>query len=165
MWKSVLTQAPILSSLDWIKSFILQIDASAFGLGYVLSQINDLGEEHLVAFASKKLSPPEQNYSAIEREALGIVKGIEHYRTYLNGNPFAIHMDHNPLTHLANLKAAMRGWHYRPYLSNFISSRLNTEMVELTTKLTVSPESLIQQLRLGECQSHRRRTNHELIQM
>ena len=78
MLKSQLTQAPILSTLDWSKSFILQTDASAVGLGYVLSQINKLGEEHPIAFASKKLSPPERNYSAIECEALAIVKGIKH---------------------------------------------------------------------------------------
>ena len=50
MWKSPLTQAHILSTLDWTRPFILQTDASAFGLGYVLSQINDLGEEHPIAF-------------------------------------------------------------------------------------------------------------------
>ena len=104
MLTSLLTQARILSTPDWTKPLILQTDASAFGLGYVLTQINDLGAEHPIAFASKKLSPPEQNYSAIEREALAIVKGIIHYKTYLEGNLFIIQMDHNPLTHLANLK-------------------------------------------------------------
>ena len=37
MLKSLLTQAPILSTPDWTKPFILQTDASAFRLGYVLS--------------------------------------------------------------------------------------------------------------------------------
>ena len=59
----------------------------------------------------------------------------------------------------------MGGWHGGPYLSNIISSRLNTEVAELTPMLTVSPESLSQQLRLGEYQSHRKRTNLELIQI
>ena len=104
MLKSLLSQAPILSTPDWTKPFILQSDASAFGLEYVLSQINNLGEEHPIAFASKKFSPPEQNYFAIERKALAIVKGIQHYRIYLKGNPFVIQMDHNTLTHLANVK-------------------------------------------------------------
>ena len=38
---------------DWIKPFILQPDASAFGLGYVLSQIDGTGEEHPIAFIQK----------------------------------------------------------------------------------------------------------------
>ena len=104
MLKSLLTQAPILSTPDWSKPFILQTDASAVGLGYVLSQINKLREEHPIAFASKKLSPPERNYSAIERESLAIVKGIKHFQTYLQGVQFKVQTDHNPLTNLSNLK-------------------------------------------------------------
>ena len=52
--KEILTRGPILVRPDWTKPFILQTDASAFGLGYVLSQIDGTGEEHLIAFASKK---------------------------------------------------------------------------------------------------------------
>ena len=89
---------------DWDKPFILQPDASATGLGYVLSQIIADGEEHPIAFGSKKLFPMEINYSAIEREVLAIVKGIQHFRTYLEGTSFKIETDHNRLTHLSTLK-------------------------------------------------------------
>ena len=89
---------------DWDKPFILQTDAFATGLGYVLSQINADGEEQPIAFGSKKLLPREINYSAIEREVLAIVKGIQHFRTYLEGTSFKIETDHNPLTHLSTLK-------------------------------------------------------------
>ena len=89
---------------DWDKPFILQTDASATGLGYVLSQIIADGEEHPIAFGTKKLLPREINYSAIEREVLAIVKGIQHFRTYLEGTSFKIETDHNPLTHLSTLK-------------------------------------------------------------
>ena len=65
--KEVFTHAPILVTPDWTKPFILQTDASAFGLGYVLSQMDGTGEEHPIAFASKKLLQCERNYSAIER--------------------------------------------------------------------------------------------------
>ena len=102
--KEILTRAPILVMPDWTKPFILQTDASAFGLGYVLSQIDGTGEEHPIAFASKKLLQSERNYSAIEREALAIVQGVKHFRTYLQGSKFTIETDHNPLTQLGNLK-------------------------------------------------------------
>ena len=46
----------------------------------------------------------EKNYSAIEREALEIEKGIKHFRTYLEGSTFTVQTDHNPLIHLGNLK-------------------------------------------------------------
>ena len=47
-------QAHILVILDWSLPFVLQTVASATGLGYVLSQINSKGEEHPIAYASKK---------------------------------------------------------------------------------------------------------------
>ena len=53
--KEILTRAPILVMPDWTKPFILQTDASTFGLGYVLSQIDGTGEEHPIAFSSKKI--------------------------------------------------------------------------------------------------------------
>ena len=89
---------------DWDKPFILQTDASATRLGYVFSQINADGEEHPIAFVSKKLLPREINYSSIEKKALAIVKGIQHFRTYFEGTSFKVKRDHNPLTHLSTLK-------------------------------------------------------------
>ena len=112
--KEVLTRAPILVMPDWTKPFILQTDASAFGLGYVLSQIDGIGEEHPIAFGSKKKLHSERNYSAIECEALAIVQGVKHFRTYLQGSKFTIETDHNPRT-------VMAGWQGGPYhYSNMI---------------------------------------------
>ena len=102
--KRALTVAPVLVTPNWSKPFIIQTDAFAYGLGYVLSQLDSQGEEYLIAFASKKLLASERNYSAIEREALAMVKGVQYFRTYLEGNPFTIQTDHNPLIHLNNLK-------------------------------------------------------------
>ena len=76
--KKALTQHPVLTPPDWENQFVLQTDASATGLGYVLSQRNQDGEEHLVAYGSRNYYSGEQKYSAIEREALAIVSGIKH---------------------------------------------------------------------------------------
>ena len=70
----------------------------------MLSQVKGKGEEHPIAYTSKKLLESEKNYSAIEREALAIVKGIKHFRSYLEGSTFTVQTDHNHLTHLGNLK-------------------------------------------------------------
>ena len=32
------------------------------------------------------------------------MKGIKHFRTYLEGSTFTVQTDHNPVTHLGNLK-------------------------------------------------------------
>ena len=80
------------------------MDASDSGLGYVFSQINEDGEKHPIAFGSRKLLPREWKYSAIEREALAIVSGIRHFRTYLEGTKFEVQTDHNPLIHMPHMK-------------------------------------------------------------
>ena len=57
--KEALASKPVLHNPDFKKEFILQKDASKTGIGYILSQHNDQGEEHPVAYGSRKLLPRE----------------------------------------------------------------------------------------------------------
>ena len=59
MLKGLLCSEPILKSPDFEHEFILQTDISGRGIGAVLSQRNDAGVEHPVAFYSRKLLPRE----------------------------------------------------------------------------------------------------------
>jgi RNase H-like domain found in reverse transcriptase/Integrase zinc binding domain len=72
---------------------VLYTDASPFGLGAVLVQVNSEGAERVISFASKSLTPTEQNYPHPQREALGVVWGVEHFFYYLLGNRFTIRTD------------------------------------------------------------------------
>ena len=144
MLKNLLTQTLILSTPDWSKPFILQTDASTVGLGYVLSQINELGEEHPIAFASKKLSPPGHNYSIIECETLAIVKGIKHFRTYLQGVPFKLQTDHNLLIYLSNLKDSygrLARWALTLQMYNFTIEHRSSKTNTSADGLSREPES------------------------
>ena len=40
----------------------------------------------------------------MEHEALAIIKGFQHFCTYLEGTKFKIETDHNPLTYISTLK-------------------------------------------------------------
>ena len=81
--KQLLCSASILAYPDFSKNFVLQTDASDYGVGAVLSQLDDSGNEKVIAYASKALSPREQKYSATEKEALAVEFGTSHFRVYL----------------------------------------------------------------------------------
>ncbi|KAF2887066.1 hypothetical protein ILUMI_19107, partial [Ignelater luminosus] len=49
--------------------------------------------EHPVADASCSLTSAERKYSATERELLGVIFGIEHFRGYVEGMPFTVITD------------------------------------------------------------------------
>ena len=85
----------ILPNFD--KPFIVETDASDFGIGSALLQETDTIERP-VAYFSKHLNKAEMNYSAREKEMLAIVRSLEHFSLYLYGKPFKIRTDHRPLS-------------------------------------------------------------------
>ncbi|KAG8197404.1 hypothetical protein JTE90_014891 [Oedothorax gibbosus] len=54
-------------------------DASNLGIGIVLSQVNEEGDEHPIMYLSRKFSPAEQKYSTTERECAAIVYAVQNY--------------------------------------------------------------------------------------
>ena len=88
--KDLLCSAPVLQSPDFERDFVLQTDASDVGVGAVLSQVDDTGADHPVAYFSRKLLPREQKYSTIEKECLAIKLATQAFRVYLLGKPFLI---------------------------------------------------------------------------
>ncbi len=101
--KTALTSEPILRAPDFSCPFLVQTDASDNGLGAVLSQVQD-GEEHPVVYISRKLSPAEQRYAAVEKEALAVKWAVLELRYYLLGRKFTLITDHAPLQWMARAK-------------------------------------------------------------
>ncbi|KAK3711382.1 hypothetical protein QZH41_003258, partial [Actinostola sp. cb2023] len=100
--KEKLQSAPALAYFDISKSTEIAVDASPVGLGAILTQKDENGHSHVIAYGSRSLTKTEQNYSQTEREALAIVWGCEHYHLYCYGKALTVFTDHKPLTSIFN---------------------------------------------------------------
>lgn len=101
--KKALSSRPVLVAPDFSREFILQCDASNRGLGVVLAQLNEGGEEHPVLYLSRKLTPREEAFSASEKECLSIVWAIQKLGCYIQGTKFTVETDHCPLSWLKQM--------------------------------------------------------------
>lgn len=95
--KRALSSDNILIHYDSKKNLILACDASPYGVGAVLSQLDSQGRERPIAYASRTLTKAENNYAQLEREALGIVFGVKKFHKYLYGRKFVLVSDNKPL--------------------------------------------------------------------
>ena len=74
------------------------------GIGAVLSQVDDKGVEHVVAYASRILTKLERNYCVTHKELLAVVTFLQHFRQYLLGQEFTVRTDHGSLTWFQQFK-------------------------------------------------------------
>lgn len=94
--KTLLSNATLLAHPKPDAKLVLQVDASDFAIGGALFQNlnNDLQP---LAFFSRKLTQPEKNYSAYDRELLAAYCSIKHFRYMLEAREFILVTDHKPL--------------------------------------------------------------------
>ena len=94
--KEMITQEPCLAHINPDRPYRMETDASNFAYGAALSQKQEDGKYHPVAFMSKSMLPAERNYDIYDKEALGIVKPLQHWRYWLQGTkkPIQIITDH-----------------------------------------------------------------------
>ena len=102
--KNLLSEAPVLAHFDPSLPLCLVGDASAYGIGVVMSHIYPNGEERPIAYASLTLSSSEKNYAQLEWEALSLIYEIQKFHQYLYRCPFILYTDHMLLMTILNPK-------------------------------------------------------------
>ena len=96
--KTKLTEAPVLAHYDSSAETILQTDASHFGWGFVLSQVDKTtGFEHPIAIESGRFTGAQLNYTTTEKEFLAIVEAFVRRRHMLLQVSTTVVTDHQNL--------------------------------------------------------------------
>ena len=101
--KQHLSDAPGLFLADWNKPFHIETDASKIGVGAVLYQSNDEGQQLPLGYFSKTLSKTEQNWHTTEQEMFAIVCASRKWAPYCTSRVI-FHTDHLPLKYIRSQK-------------------------------------------------------------
>ena len=104
------TTAPILVHFDFDRDVIIVTNASDYVSAGVLSQHDDNGVLHPVAFFLRKYSPAECNYEIYDTELIVIVWVFEHRRAQLQSvdHPIQVLSDHKNLEYFMTSKLLNR---------------------------------------------------------
>ena len=97
--KKMIAEELCLAHANLDNTFRMETDASNYAYGAALSQKQEDGKYHPIGFMSKSMLPAEQNYDTYDKEALGIVKPLQHWHYWLQGTkkPIKIITDHRNL--------------------------------------------------------------------
>ena len=92
--KKIVAHDVMLSYPDFMKEFMIHMDASHMQLGAVISQ-----DGKPIAFFSRKLNNAKTCNTTTEHELLSIVETLKEFRMILLGMKIVVHMDHKNLTY------------------------------------------------------------------
>ena len=92
--------APTLFFPDPNKEIFLETDASDYGIGAYLYQMDEQGKKYPIAFISKNLAGAQFNWSVPEKEAFGIFYALQKLEYLLRDVHFILKTDHKNLTYI-----------------------------------------------------------------
>ena len=104
--KSAFTSAQVLMSWEPDEPLIVEMDASNYALGAILSIISDSSNIHPIAFCSCTFTSPKQNYNTHDKELLTIFDAFQVWQHYLEGSgmPINVVTNHKNLEYFSTTK-------------------------------------------------------------
>ena len=141
--KQKLTSSPVLTMPDQTRPFQIECDASKYASGAVLTQQDNNGNRHPVAFLSKTFNKTEQNYEIYDRELLAIIRALEEWQQYIqgSGHTMVIYSDHQNLTYFQSAQKLNR----RQARWSLYLSELNVKLVHQSGSKMVQSDALSRQ--------------------
>ena len=102
--KHALSSKPVLAFPQSGEQFTVEVDASDYAAGGVLSQYDEHHNLRPVAYYSTAFTKNQQKWSPHSKEAFALLLATRHWHVYLAGVRFTLKSDHNPLVHLREQK-------------------------------------------------------------
>ncbi|GFS76831.1 retrovirus-related Pol polyprotein from transposon 17.6 [Trichonephila clavipes] len=108
--KNIISQIKGYHNVEYIKTknchhqWRIEVNASKTAISCILKQQKPNGNQHPIAFHSRRLRNYEINYTITELECLAIIDSLDKFHCYLHGSHFTVHTDHNALVWLKNFK-------------------------------------------------------------
>jgi hypothetical protein len=127
--KVAITIAPVLVSLDFQRDFIIYSFAKETIVASVLTQKNSKGEELPIIFMRKILHDYELRYLELEKQALALVREVEHFWMYILNSHIIAYFPSSPMKMLLNQQLREEKWANWLMLEDWLLSLMSTLVI------------------------------------
>ena len=163
--KYAVTHAPVISVMDTTLPLRVSTDASNYGIGGYVWQLDRTNTVRFLGFASRSLTKSEKNYSTNKRECLAIAYLFIRYHQWLHLNKFILYTDHYSLIFLHTQRycsALLQNWYTTIYSKSFKIVYIkgsDNYMADSLSRLFASPEVELEMEQRISFLQNKRKTN------